>query len=1081
MKKIEYINAGAGSGKTHRLTHMLSGFFSEKDPRKRISPSEVIVTTFTKAAAEEIKERARQVLIGEGRIHESTQLDTAAIGTVHAVSQMFLNKYWYWLGACPNQEVITEEDKAIYRNLSLVELFNSQGLQEERKAIDLYVKEFCPKKYNNEGVTSDNPEFWAEHIERMVGKISYYEIGDMEESINESGTEIGKIFSCDVVPDPEEFDRIRKRLLKAAADYANSKKGIRGYGTWKKFYNDVRKISGEMTFTSIRGLSALIDRKKNKDWPLDMTSESQRLLAWQRSARYGRILMDCVKAVFRLSAEWRSQYETFKKHHGVIDYDDMEKSFLQLLRIPQVQQEIARDYKLMMVDEFQDCNPMQLKIFDSLSEIVGKASPLDQSSIWVGDPKQAIYGFRGSDTDLINRVGSRFPKDRKTVSEEGLKTDFLDKSYRSRENLVKMVNNVFGRDGFFPEMVQLEATVHEQADYAPASVHWIFEDSNLDGFFRNLARQVRHVVEEEKPLILPKGEDAMRPLEYRDIAVLARTGAHVSKIALALRQEGVPVSSPEKDLLERAEVQLLLSLMNEAEHKEANAHERASLLRLWSGWKTEEVLRHRLDYLRTCKEGNAGWLDDETSLQPVYVALGHASGLPLDQMVRSLILELGLYDHVSRWGEAETRRQNLQTFMKVVEGFMTRCARLDLHADMRGLRAYLKEVDIKPEGKSESAAVRVCTYHGSKGLEWPMVILASLEKNELNTKDIIREYWGVHEVRKTSDREELLPEYGIHYIPAPVSTDWQVLQDCGVYDSEYYHNAVERVKGEMMRLMYVGMTRARDYLVLASQSKGTATAWLDALGMQVDEICSETRMFPKNEEEESEIPQEYYRIKELPALEERQFGDRFLNPSCLPKGDSIYKDSYECIQTGSQPVELLPESERQEWIPRTTLGTCVHNIFAACPSDGSAPTREERESYVATVGRILSAYRLEKVFPKPEQLADSLYALYAWLTKTYGTATEILHECPFSISMDSGEVINGEIDLIWKTAEGEVIVDFKNHFEEPDAGDDTRVDDEVVRRYVPQLSAYSGILRKAGRKVSGMVLYFDLPGYAVIL
>ena len=110
----------------------------------------------------------------------------------------------------------------------------------------------------------------------------------------------------------------------------------------------------------------------------------------------------------------------------------MENGFLRLLEFKDVQTEISKTIKLIMVDEFQDSSPIQLAIFIKLSEIVDR-------SIWVGDPKQSIYSFRGTDPVLIDAIVTRFEQ----KENSSLSIDNLKDSWRSRPEIVDAVNRIF--------------------------------------------------------------------------------------------------------------------------------------------------------------------------------------------------------------------------------------------------------------------------------------------------------------------------------------------------------------------------------------------------------------------------------------------------------------------------------------------------------------------------------------------------------------------------------------------------------------------------------------------------------------
>lgn len=1078
MKKIEYINASAGTGKTYELTHRLSDFFCKKN----IKPSQVIVSTYTKAAAAEIKERARKVLVENQRYEDAAALDTAAIGTIHGVAQNFINKYWYAIGMSPNQEVMSDDDKINYRNQSLSALFQSEDYSKQREAINRFFMVFTPQKYNG-SYNEINPDFWAEDLEKIIGKLSYYGISSVDDSVKASCDEIDKIFSADIeIDESNTYDS----LVKANVD-------------------------------------AQLLRSKN----------------------YGTIIKNCIKSIFELAAVWMKQYADFKKQVGVIDYDDMEKGFLALLDNDLVKNEIAETYKLIMVDEFQDCNPMQLKIFSKLSDIIAEKSPLEQSSIWVGDPKQAIYGFRGSDTDLVNRVARRFPAVDDSANEDGLKQGSLKQSFRTRNSLIQILNGVF-RGDIFPEMPEVFSEIGDKDGQIHPVEYWEFDSEPGNGnapYYDNFARNIKKMVEDGKHLILPKGEkDQLRPIKYKDIAIICRTNAHINNFASALLEEKIPLSAPEKTIGDRAEVQLIYSLLylseislnSEDKNKASNrAHEVASLLKLWCDWSTEEILEDRLKYVK-----NGGdiwkWQADNKDLAEVFEAVNHVKSLDISQKVTSLILSLGLNDKVKKWGEAETRRQNLITLQNASAEFFSSCSRLGIAPTAVNFQKYVDDKDLSVAKDNDSDAVKIVTYHGSKGLEWPVVFLADLDSSDLKQTSLVnREFFSVKEIQRSDSKDELLPEYDIYYCPSfaaiaatsnslgPALT--KLLKDDvefsdGIDNSVVYLNAIERLGGEMARLLYVGATRARDYLIIPKFRDDLV--WLENLGLKVDSFKARTiniNQINPTKVKEPEIPgprarkktiEEYpYKLQRykdyLVAVQaendykaERSHPGKYNlyeydpwseddsikypQPSNLPasdetRGASIYIES---ISDAIVPLTTQTDDNGHVVLDRcnhATFGTCVHEIFAACPYKG-VMSDEEKAKYLETAKHIVRNYGLDRIITDPAALVDSLNDLYVWLTDRYGEAYEIVHEYPFNIAINDKQVMHGEIDLIWRCEKGDVVVDYKN-FIDPN-GD---LVEHSKGAYVAQLKAYKNILEKAGRTVAETLLYYDILGKGAII
>ena len=118
MKNINYISAGAGSGKTYTLTHRLADHIIKGD----VQPEEVILTTFTDKAATEFRERAKAALNEKHRFDEAGRLDLAEIGTVHSIAYKMVSKYWYILGLSPQLKVMDENDVNFFISQSLADL-----------------------------------------------------------------------------------------------------------------------------------------------------------------------------------------------------------------------------------------------------------------------------------------------------------------------------------------------------------------------------------------------------------------------------------------------------------------------------------------------------------------------------------------------------------------------------------------------------------------------------------------------------------------------------------------------------------------------------------------------------------------------------------------------------------------------------------------------------------------------------------------------------------------------------------------------------------------------------------------------
>ena len=241
MKNITYINAGAGSGKTYTLTNILA----EKLAEGNINPSQVILTTFTELAAAEFREKARQKLLAgnpqkgvQGNVEAATQLDSAAIGTVHSVALRFIKKFWYLLEYGAEVQIITDRDADFYMSQSLARIV---GEEQYREDLDNFHK-FRDFYDISDGYGHPDYLFWQDYLNHVVEKMEYYEVDEIEESIDKSIDTLRQVFN--------KRDADYGLITKALEEYRDFC-GTKSSQTAQKAYNDAAQ---------------LINRSHNQGW-----------------------------------------------------------------------------------------------------------------------------------------------------------------------------------------------------------------------------------------------------------------------------------------------------------------------------------------------------------------------------------------------------------------------------------------------------------------------------------------------------------------------------------------------------------------------------------------------------------------------------------------------------------------------------------------------------------------------------------------------------------------------------------------------------------------------------------------------
>ncbi len=400
MERVTYISAGAGSGKTYKLTHLLADHIAHGD----VEPEKVILTTYTKKAAAEFREKAKSVLYEEGRknpmLYEAAaRLEQASIGTVHAVANSFVQKYWYYLGLSPQQKVIAEEDVNFYISQSLAEL----PTEEEIKFLNHFRYQFGIEKQRVPGDPSKGSYadygYWKDLLVQVIKKSETFGVKDLAESRQKSLDLVRSLYLGNLtMPTAEEIVVVINELLDAIskATFKKEDTRIQVAESIKKYLSVPKEPSYHWIKDFKEALSDVVSRKTVAKLSPMAVDFNGKVNIW--NCPIVKFLNEqLVNTIFDMAERWKEGYEKYKSQNHLLDYDDMERYMLELLKRDDVREDISSSYEYLFVDEFQDSSPIQVQIFDELSKLMKK-------SYWVGDYKQAIYGFRGTDTELVKAV-----------------------------------------------------------------------------------------------------------------------------------------------------------------------------------------------------------------------------------------------------------------------------------------------------------------------------------------------------------------------------------------------------------------------------------------------------------------------------------------------------------------------------------------------------------------------------------------------------------------------------------------------------------------------------------------------------
>jgi ATP-dependent helicase/nuclease subunit A len=804
--------AGAGTGKTHELVERVVGLLQDTPM------SEIGVITFTTAAASELQERIREQ-VEKRALGETTEgpytralhaLDDAAISTLHAFAQRILAEHPLEAALPPGFEVLDAIQESVafddWWKRTLDALFADESLASSLLALGaLGVK---PNRYRQIA------RILTDHHDRTDGygipqiAVPPLDLGPLLTAL-ETATAIRA--SC---TDPEdkmlahldELEELRSRLHDLADD--------------------------ELEALALLGERSKLTCKlgKQTSWRDDGKERAVQACIAANDARTVAIAAVTQPAISNVLGALVREVATathWRRREGRVTFHDLLVIARNLLRDdPAVRDALADRFRVLLLDEFQDTDPLQI---DLAMRIGGVASEAKIARTWseiaarpgalfiVGDPKQSIYRFRRADIELYGQVVD-------TLTEDVIE---LTESFRSRPGIIDWVNQALGAlmtkddeglqvaysplHAFRPADPEVPEPAARLGGPAPKGsitlgdlrVREATELATLARQVRDDGWRVRAEPDEEGAAQLNASSDEwVRPARFADIAVLLPTRTMLPELEAAFEVARVPLRIESQSLLfATTESRDLVSILGAIDDPSDEIRLVAALRTPAFGCSDADLLEYR--------DANGRWS----------IFHGAPETLDADHPVVTGLTDLRiLHDHHLWESPAETvervmRERGLFTLALANRRprdhwrrlrFLTDAAHAFTDAGGASLRGFVEWLDEqRDEGarvnesvvpEPDDDAVRVLTVHGSKGLEFPVVLLAGLGVGYRANPAALYHGDPVPELRLTTTS----------------AGSW-----CtgGYPDRAAREDLADRQEG--MRLLYVATTRAKDHLVVS--------------------------------------------------------------------------------------------------------------------------------------------------------------------------------------------------------------------------------------------------------------------------
>jgi len=845
------VSAAAGSGKTavmaERILSRITGekIFTDID--------RVLVVTYTSAAASELKERIMKRIMSELENGHNPRLSAqllklpyAHISTIHSFCLELIRKYFYILGIDPNVKIADETDVSAMKKMCaekivdkhyddddaiFKELISDYTLKSDKSFSDIIISLY------DFSHTMPDCDMWLD------GLSAAYE-GDSEKSLNILAhythlaadyllNQYDNIISlCENNP---ECEQLASFFVSEREMVYNASKNKDYYALKEAFenikYENWRLAKGP---DEIRGV-AHKKRDVLKKFVTETILGKYLTLSKDDISKDNKHVKEYVIKLAELTKEFGVEYEAEKSEKNLMDFSDIEHKALKLLRNEDgspsdVAISVSSDFDEIYIDEYQDCNNIQNKIFEYIS---GKQRGVP-NVFCVGDMKQSIYSFRDSNPLLFKDKCEAFPLfDGKKVN--AANKIFLSKNFRSTDTILNFVNFIFSQimstdcgDLIYDDNEKLNYGAgyeNENEDMSKIDLA-IIDSSNTFGeessieepALTSIEAEAVYVAEKIKEyissgyMIYDKEIKKFRPAQYKDMVILMRSVSGTASVfENVFSRMGIPVYNDKgASYFDTPEIKFLLSLIKIVDNPDDDISLVAVLKHPVFGFDENMLLKMRMSKRKTSyydclksyayNETNSLAQKAKAFLEQIDCYYDKSRYMDTDELLSYIIKDLYYNAYLSLMPDAELKKTNVK--------FLLKKAREYEKNGYRGIYSFVRYIENYAVKNSADGAktlsesdnvVRIMTIHKSKGLEFPIVFLSCLGK-QFNMRD---------------SREKIVFHrdlgIGVESIYRHIGARFNTVNMTAIKRKL----AVESISEEL-RVLYVALTRAKQKLIMTA-------------------------------------------------------------------------------------------------------------------------------------------------------------------------------------------------------------------------------------------------------------------------
>jgi len=1092
--------AGAGCGKTFVLTER---FIAQLDPTAAdaLDLDQLVAITFTDAAAREMRQRIRQRCYAALQTAPQPQraawqrlmrsIDAARISTIHAFCGALLRSHAVEAGLDPQFQVLDAPEADLLRLQTIDDLVRRLLIERQEDVMELAAKRGIDR------LRTDLSDFsrprsadalarwrdatpqqlvarWVQLFEDEAGVIAAAELVDC-----------GEFHELKRLADPAlaATDKLRAHLAVLAESLADLELRRR----------PPAEVAGEL-----RGLAMVKGVCSAKDWrdPSDYARYRDAAKAFREEKIDNSILKQTIDldaaheaarlglALVRLAGEVTQALDAAKARRNQLEFDDLlVRAHALLSRDEDLRRRATRGVQLLMVDEFQDTNPLQTRIIQAFC---GPAWH-DRGLFTVGDQKQSIYRFNGAEPRVSNELRQRLPA-RGQLS--------LTVNFRSQPAVVDFVNAIFG--GEFPDYEPLVAR-RRQATAPPAvEFLWTPGPKSIDALeagpeppagasrragaardaraleARWIARRLRQLVDAGAEIVVDAKSGEPRPLRWGDVAVLLRSLTDAQVYEEALRDAGIDyylagghAFYAQQEIYDV--LNLLTAVASRIDDIALAGALRSPLFALTDEtlfWlvQSHDSLNAALDHAARGSALPAQLAPAEAEKLRRAVATIHRLRREKDRLLVAELLALALaltgYDAVllaeflgprkvaNVEKLVEQARAHDRTSPGDLQGFIVQLSEFVAHAPKEALAATQAEGDV----------VRLMTIHGAKGLEFPLVVLPDLERPrlagggqpvlDLELGPLVpiadREGWvGRNLYQRIEDLQDLEERKRLFYVACTRAADYLILSSA-IDDLEHpksdwlqlVDRSVSLVDGALRRPLPAGLA-APEVLVTASEPPAIGDAESRPRGPDLAKLVARAR--DQKSAAAASVPAD---AGEIPVERAARRRFSFSRITGALVGRSVERDDQPAPLNDSEPARFAPDGR--------VLGNLVHAVLERIDFRQPADVRSWCDFLAPQWAPIDTPRYADRAAELVERFLATDRAARLAQAATLRREVEFLLAWPPGGAAWHGRYLHGYLDLLYQDADGRWrLLDYKTN-----RAADGHVP-QIAARYELQMLAYS--------------------------